>query len=243
MQIQAMISLSLGTLLPALTAMYAQKDWERLRASYLRGCRYILWLTMLVSCPVFVYAPELIRLFVGDLYQGAAPVMRMRLLLLPLMQTIGLLSPLTNATAQLREFCLATFVSQVIRLGVAIYLVKVLKMGAFGAALSMLLVVGFAIALVFWPLGLRMAHVTFGQFAREVLARGLLPMAVAVGGGFLVRGMVLPSSWLGLAAQGLFCCLLYIITLGLFCLDRNERGLGLRFWKWLGVTPALGPRP
>jgi O-antigen/teichoic acid export membrane protein len=92
MQIQAMISLSLGTLLPALTAMYAQKDWERLRASYLRGCRYILWLTMLVSCPVFVYAPELIRLFVGDLYQGAVPVMRMRLLLLPLMQTIALLS-------------------------------------------------------------------------------------------------------------------------------------------------------
>src|SRR5438046_2011589 len=54
MQIQVMISLSLGTLLPALTAMYAQKDRERLRASYLRGCRYILWLTMLVSCPVFV---------------------------------------------------------------------------------------------------------------------------------------------------------------------------------------------
>jgi len=79
---------------------------------------------------------------------------------------------------------MATFVSQVIRLGVAIYLVKVLKMGAFGAALSMLLVVGFAIALVFWPLGLRMAHVSFGQFAREVLARGLLPMAVAVDGGF-----------------------------------------------------------
>jgi hypothetical protein len=103
-------------------------------------------------------------------------------------------------------------------------------------------VVGFAIALVFWPLGLRMAHVTFGQFAREVLARGLLPMAVAVGGGFLVRGMVLPSSWLGLAAQGLFCCLLYIITLGLFCLDRNERGFGAALLEMVRSHSSLGPK-
>jgi O-antigen/teichoic acid export membrane protein len=238
LQLQALINLTIGIVLPALTAMHAQGNWEGLGAAYLRGSRYILWMTMLAACPLIVFARELILLYVGPKYLGAAPVIMLLLSLLPLAQTIGLLPPLASATAQLRQFCMTSLISQLLKLGLTLYLVGPLHMGATGCALSTTLVIGLAVMVGFWPLGLKLAHVSFGRFAREVLWRGLLPTCIAIGGGFIVRSFGLPLTWFFLGAQAALCGLIYVASLFAFCLDGEERGWGVRLLKYLRFEPS-----
>jgi hypothetical protein len=155
--------------------------------------------------------------------------------LLPFVQTIGLLSSLATATARIREFSLTGLVSQLIKLAVTLYVVGRLNLGAQGCASSTLAVIGLAVVAVYWPLGLRLAHVQFGSFARDVLWRGTLPAVVAIVGGLFLRQLQVPGSWVALGSQAALCCLLYTATL-LFCLGSDERTLLAQSWRMLKLN-------
>lgn len=239
LQIQALVNTAVGVFIPALTALHAQDDSKRLGEAYLRGCRYIIWITMLVACPLVIYGRELITLYVGPKYLGVVPVMTPLLLLLPLVQTVGLLSPLAAATAQLREFSLTSLVSQLLKLALTLYLVGYLNQGARGCALSTSVIIGLAVMVGFWPLGLKLARVKFGQFARDVLWRGLLPTAVALAGGWMLRSLHLPLGWFWLGAHAAVCCGVYGAVLIAFCLDGEERQWGLRLVRLPRTAAAM----
>jgi O-antigen/teichoic acid export membrane protein len=65
-----------GALFPALSRLSSPGDEARLRATFTRGMRLLLTLGGAVSLTLFVFAPELIRLFYGGAFGPSVPLLR-----------------------------------------------------------------------------------------------------------------------------------------------------------------------
>lgn len=217
-QIRQFSSVAQRPLMPPLTAMHATGSKDRLRNAYLRGGRYGLWATLFLSVPLIIYSQEIIRLYVGEKYGVAAIVIS--LLLVPYSVVYGhvMLPNFSIATGRMRPLALRVGAMQLINLLLTLYLVGVRRMGAVGSALSTCLVTTFAWPVLAWPLGLRMAGLSFSRWLRETLLPGLLPALPAAAVLGALKFVVRPSSWLGLGgcvACGLLC---YAVVLLVFCL-------------------------
>ncbi len=96
-------------------------------------------------------------------------------------------------------------------------------MGAVGSALATVLVAAAFQPLLMWPLGLKMAGVSFGTWLRETLGPGFLP---ALAGAAVLLGFrifVRPSDWLTLTGCAGLGCVFYAAVLLLFALNQYER--------------------
>jgi len=222
-QIQQFSHLVRVPLQPPLTAMHAMGAKERLRNTYVRGGRYALWATLLISLPLIVYRGELVALYVGEGYLTAATVMGLLLLLFPIAYGSVMTPMVAHATAQVRPLAIRRILMQVVRLLVAVYLVGVVGMGAVGVALSTLVVVGISQPLLLWPLGLRLAGVQLHLWIRETVRPGLVPGLAATAVWMGLKLLVGPESWLSLGGCAACGCLFYVAILMAFCLRPCDR--------------------
>ena len=165
--------------LPALTAMHSLADRARLRRTTLRGGRYGLWVSLLVACPAAIYSREFVHLYLGAGFADAAIVLSLFMAIFLFLGPTTLLPMLAMAMARVRDYHLVFFISSSAGLILTVYLVASQGLGAFGVALSLLIVTATAELLYFWPLELRLTGAGWRDFATDVLFRGLLPALVA----------------------------------------------------------------
>jgi O-antigen/teichoic acid export membrane protein len=222
-QIQIGSYLVRAPLQPPLTAMHATGQEERLRNTYLRGGRYALWASLLLSLPLIIYRKEIITLYVGNRFITAASVMALLLAIFPIAYGNVMFSHIAHAKAVVRPWATRAIITHSSNLVLTLYLVGVLRMGAVGSALGTFIPVLVVQPLLYWPMGWRLAGVRPRQWFKETVAPGFLPAVFAVCIWLGLRILVRPSSWLSLGLCALCGLVCYLIVLFVFCLQSYDR--------------------
>ncbi len=226
LQIQPFIIQASMPVQPALIAMHAGGQKERLAYTYMRLGRLAMWATLCVVVPFVVFGAEFFQLYLQERFPAYASAVVVAALLLayyPVLYATSGLARTAMATAKMRGMVLVDVAGQIANLALMAYLVGFAGLGAIGAALAIFLT-GMLTSLGLWPIGLRLLGLDFRRFARETLWPGLAPALAGMAACTVLRTVVRPSSWLEWGA----CCAagmaVYLVTLA-FCLqpaDRND---------------------
>jgi O-antigen/teichoic acid export membrane protein len=216
------------TVQPALTAMHAMGSDERLRRTYFRMSRYLLWVFLFFTVPGMVYNRELWDLYLGaDIVALKCPEAGIVLVLLMGKSFFVFAQPVLAqvALAKAKAGAMAVRVLAIEGSTVLViwYLVAFEDMGATGVALATLSVAAVGGPLLLWPFGLHLTGGKASEFLRETVLRGLIPAMCAAPvwvGLWLNRP---PQSWLeffGFCAAG---WVVYAAVLLIFLLEPHER--------------------
>jgi len=215
---------------PALIALYATGQSARLKNVYLRTGRYALLLIMALVTPGCIYSDALIHWYLGPKYyeyQSASTVMVLLLLTYPLQYGHLLLGRIVSASARVRPYALIFLISQMINLGLSIYFVWGLHLGAIGSALATLIVTAALMLFFFGPVAGRYLSFPLSSWLRETAIPGFIPTLF----GGIVWGalyfLIHPTGLVSLGLCGFFGLVVYTAAALAFSLGPDER-LGLK---------------
>ncbi len=222
-QIDSTVGLAAQTLQPAMTAMYALKDKQRLAETVLRGGRYAMWITLLVATPLTIYSASFIDLYLGETYSQASTIIILFMIIFPFTSPTALLPLTAIATKQVKEFFLPACAFQFAGLALMVGLLNLTNLGVFGVALSLTIITVLSQVIYFWALCLKIIGKSFNKFVQNVLVPGFSP---AIAGGIIwviLYSIRQPDSWAMLLIFSALGALIYILVLILFCLNKGER--------------------
>ncbi|RMF85674.1 MAG: hypothetical protein D6744_01075 [Planctomycetota bacterium] len=226
---------------PTLTALHATGEKRRLGNAFLRGSRYGLWIICLFAVPVMIYQRDLILLYLGEDYINAGTCMLLIFGQFPLYYSTLLLPRIAEATAKVRRMTIIGVSINALNIAMSFTLIRYLHFGAPGAALARLLAAIVALPFLV-PLALRLAGVSFGQWVRVTVIRGLMPAVVAAAVWLALELLVRPTNWITLGACTAAGAAVYLGVLLGFCLEPGEREDLRRLLTRLGVV-AETPEP
>ncbi len=209
---------------PAITAMHAKGDSAALQRAYLRGNRILLWIVFLPCVPLMVFGKPLAVLYVGEAYIAAGVVMFWVAVQVCVGRSSEMFYRVALASGRVRGFFLLVIGGSVALVIMMLLFVGYFDMGAIGAALA-LGVLALVSRLIHWPMGNRLAGVTFLQFWRESLWPVVLPVAASAAVCLWLNRVVAPDTWLELglcAASGGAAYLATLILVGLQAADRRD---------------------
>jgi O-antigen/teichoic acid export membrane protein len=204
-----------GPLIPAVSQLSAQSDPSQIRTIYLKGLRYLSWLTFAVCAGMVVYAHDFVALWLPPDFGEAATVLMLLAVgaAFSLPQTIGeaVLFGVSKHSWLLRFLA----VEAVARVILAVLLVQQYGLTGMAVAATATQVV---LYVVLYPIIIRRAlGVPLLATLRGLLFPGL-PAAVVVGATATILRLMIPSdSWPGLAGN--------VVIVGLIAV-----GVG---WKWV----------
>jgi O-antigen/teichoic acid export membrane protein len=221
-QIDQWTALLITPLHPVITGMHAIGAQERVRNVYTRGGRISLWAVLLLALPAIIYSKTIIYLYSAR-HADAAIVMSLSLACLALTAGTQMIWPLASATGRVRLTGASALISQLVVFACAAYVLKTLQWGAVGVVLTIFTVGLITSVAVIWPLGQRLAGITFGVFARQTLLPGLTPGCVASVVWVLLGIVWRPDSWGGLGACTLIGMIVYAGVLLTYCLEPLDR--------------------
>lgn len=220
--IQAFAAVGAAPLLPQLITMHATGRHEQMRRLYLRGGRYGLWVVLCITLPAMVYCRELITLYLGPEYIETAFVMILTLVTAMWGFSNWMLSHLCQAMDQMRPLAARIAFLQVLRVGLILYFVGWLGMGALGMA-GAGLIAAVAYGAISLPLGWRLVGVRAGQWFSEVMVKGSVPGAVALLVWLGLEILYPPSTWVTLGLCVGAGLLAYLAVLVFYSFDTYER--------------------
>jgi O-antigen/teichoic acid export membrane protein len=206
-------------LMPALTAMHAHDQQERLASAFLRGGRIALWVAMFLAVPAIVFSHDLFALYLGEKYAthaNAATVMAILLLTLPFSYPTAMLYRIAYARGEIRPLAIRALASQAGNLLLTLIFVGWFKMGAVGSAVATFMSFAIADPFLNWPLAMRTLQLSWRRFISHTLIPGLFPATLAaivglvctlLGDSSLVRAMVGIPICLGAYAIGVLLSL------------------------------------
>ena len=232
-------SAALTPLRPAMVSMYANNRSARFGDIFLQGGRWALWLTLFISVPLMVCGRELITLYVGAEFQLAGTVMLLVLLQYPVGQGVRMLFQVAEATANIRRLSVYLLAMSLFNLGLTLYLVGVLDMGALGSGIGSAVAALLFYPLLLWPLGFKLANVNVATWIRSTFVPGLLPAAVAVPVLIALRMVVPLDSWINLLACFAAASIAYLAVLWLAALRPEDRRELAAVRTKLAQTPLL----
>jgi len=239
-QINHWVDATSRPLYPIVTGMHAMGAKARLRSVYIRGGRINLWLVGFVSVPAMIYSRELIHLYVGPVYSDAAYVLVLTLAGFVLSAGNSMVWKLSTAMARVRPLGIGVLISHMIALGVTVYLVGWLHMGAVGAALAAFSVSAVTSVVFMWPLAFRLADVKFSVWVRETFIPGIMPACVGGVVWMVLRMAVIPASWRAIGFCVVVGWLCYVATLLRFSLAPVDRSDLMRILARMGPLSRLG---
>jgi O-antigen/teichoic acid export membrane protein len=230
-----------ATAQPAVTAMQATDQAERLRRAYFRVCRYSLWILFFFALPMIVYREELMAVWLREsysLYASAAVVMALLLSRAVVIFPNSALGMVAVAKEEVRAVAVRACIVSSANLALTFYLVGVHHMGAVGSALATWIVTFIGAPTLNWPLGLRLTGSTFGEWWKASVWPGLQPGLAAAPVWIAMHELFGVHGWLGLVVHGLVGAVAYVAVLVLFAASPAERADFLRFWRARGRAPA-----
>jgi PST family polysaccharide transporter len=162
-----------------------QNDPSRLRSHFLRGYGLFLSLVLPITLACGMFAEDIVRVFLGPQWSGAAPIFR---LMVPTVLVFALINPLGWLMLSLgyatRSLRIASLVAPVLLLGYAIGLRQGPHGVAAGFSISMVLL---AIPVIVWC---KYGTLISNSDVLKVIA---VPLISAVGGALIVWGL---GGWL-----------------------------------------------
>lgn len=221
--IESTVKLAASPLQPAITAMNALNDRDRLARTILRGGRYALWISMLIVVPLIIFSKEFILLYVGPEYSIAATVLVLFMTIFPFTQPTVLLATLALAKRELKPFFLPAFLFQLTGFIIMLVATRALAMGAVGVTFALAATTVLSQVLYFWRLCVKMTETSFLEFMRKTLVPGLLPSFAGALAWLTLRIAHPPHSWDALFVEGIVGSMVYTSVLVIICLDVAER--------------------
>lgn len=210
-------------LIPVFAGLYATGDTVRMRNTYLRMCRYRTWPILLVAAPAIVFSSDFMRLYIGEKYAMAGPVMA---LLIAARLVVDLNSPtriIAGACGALRGFALRQVATHSLNLALTLWLVVCLGKGALGSALATLAATAVLEPLLMWPFGWRLAETTLAVWLKEAAIPSLLPAVPAIGLCLFLKAIFGVPSWAHLIGYSGLAAAVYVVFLARYCLRDQDR--------------------
>lgn len=229
--IHQFIQIMTQPLVPVVTAMHATGDKVRLGNTFLRYGRYYTWTFLFFSVPLMIFRYEFIDLYVGEQFKLAGIVIL--LLLTESVLSLGafMLYTIAVATGRMKELAIRNLIIQLSNLGLTLYLVWGLKMGAYGSALSTFITHMIGGPLFEIPLALNIAQIKFKRYFLETVIPGNIPAIITVGLLFGLRYIKSPASWLELIFFSAIGCFCYVLVLFFFLQTNDKRDVAKMLTK------------
>ena len=202
-QLNSTVAEASMSLVPPLTAMHARGLTNEMRAAYLRGGRYALWLGMLLVVPAMVFHREIIELYLVGRYSQAGLVMAILLGVVPFEYGHLLIARLVTATATVKRYALCSLAMQLVNIVLTIVFVGYFRLGAVGSALATLAVAACLGPILIWPIGFQMVGLKLMAWVRWTFIPGIVPAIWGAVAWLGIHEVAQPQSWVSLAA----CCL------------------------------------
>jgi O-antigen/teichoic acid export membrane protein len=215
-----------STLFPAFSGMEARGERDKIEKYFIRSHRYLLVALIPAAFVLFVWAFEILRLWIGRDFASRATV---PLRILVIGYTIGSLAPPSGALLQAvgRPDLLTKLYLIELPVNIAIVWFLTSNFGLPGAALSYSLRT-IAETVVLWFILHRVVHFSWERFA-QVFVRPLLTIAVVVAAGLVIGEARLENHlaivWT-LLTLGVYCLCMFV-----FVLDREDKNLIFLFYK------------
>ena len=237
-QIDSVLSKMQEPLLPHMVAVHTTGGPASLRSLFIRGGRYSLWATLLVATPLIAFRQQLWALYLGsklEVYKAVPFVMLLLLVRYWIEMPIHLIGQVGYAMNRVRGLSLIVIASSICNLAVTIYFVHHLRMGAVGSAAGTLVAVVIWSLFVAWKYSLYLAGLKFGPWFKEAVWRGIVPSLIAGVVGWGLNRVVPPSTIFELLVAAAVVSAVYVFSIILFCLDKDEygqlKGVLARFWS------------
>ena len=212
---------------PVVYGMYARGEMDRIKNTYLRVGRYSLWAVLSLCVPGIVFRNEVITLYVGQEYIGAAAVMGVLLASGAAVYGTSLVATLAGATGKVKGLGLRTMLVHGGNLTVALVCVGALRMGAMGCAFGAAAGSVVLYPLFMWPLGLNLASASLREWFMKTLVPGVGPALVTLPIFVLAKTVVSADSWSGLVLSAAVGEVAYIaVVLLVFLQDADRADLG-----------------
>jgi O-antigen/teichoic acid export membrane protein len=226
-QITTLNGVMLQPFLPAVISLSALKQEGRIRNVYLRIGRLALWGSCGFVVLSLIYAYHAVDLYVGPEYGTAGTVLTLLVLGYPLAYGNVMVSQLAIAKNRPKSLAVPLLSLQVGNVALTLILVGYYQMGAIGSATATIVAAAVAHPLLLWPLGLRLAKVTFGEWLRRTVWPGLQPALVAAPVWVAARFIIQPTTWLSLILCGALGGVVYILAI-VFWASRPEDRADMR---------------
>ena len=226
-QIGALLQHLTAPIVPSLIGLNAMDEHDRMRNAYYRYGRYFIWANVMFALPLVIYRRELISLYVGPDFMTSATVMAILFVATFVCLGNDALPKMAIALGRMRAMALASVAMQAVNIGLTLYLVGVLRLGAIGSALGSAITAVTLEPLVELLIARRLLGIRVDHWLRRTVLPGFFP---AVGGSIVwlaIRRLDSPDSWLKLflysAAGGLIYIALVLLTFRKTERDRLER--------------------
>ena len=225
-QLQQLTTMAFRPLAPPLVAMWAKGETDRIRAVYLNGGRYALWLVAFVAFPAFVFGPKAVHLYLRDTKADVhltIQVMLIAMFVLTIRFGNIMMGRIANAAGRAKEACRIVLTSHAAVLAFMVLFIVYLHLGALGAALGMLAGNLIVIPCVALPYAFRLTGVSPSRWVRETFMPGLVPGLAASVAWWSLFLTLKPESWAGLFLCGLAGCPVYALVLYRIGMKPRER--------------------
>ena len=218
----------LGVTLPALTAMHATGQLDRLRHAFFRITRYVLWAFLLPTIPLIAYRHEFWYLFLKpEKYAlhgiGCATVMMLLLSKSLVVFPQPVMAQIVAARDQTRPMAIRVVILELINVLSALFAVIVLDAHAIGVAAITSAATLVTQPLILWSFGFRLVGTSLREWMRQTILPGLIPMAISAPVCFGLEWLAPPQNWFTLALHGAVGCTVFFAALVFFCLSPHER--------------------
>ncbi len=232
-------------LTPALMSMYAAADYDRIRNTYYRTGRWMLWFVMFFAVPLAVFHRQLVLLYVGSEFAPAGTVMLLLVLTFPMSYGNVLMPTLAQAYGQVKQQALRLVVVHTFNLAATLVLVGYFRMGAVGSALGTFVAWLLLQPMLHWPLGLSLARASWGEWMRKCLGPGCLPAVAAALVAAPIAGWAPLESWAALFAGVCVVSAVYLVVLWAGCLQAEDvrdaaRVMSAIRSRWQGAIAGAG---
>ena len=211
---------------PAITAMHAKGQHDRLSRTFVRLCRYALWILVFLALPLIVFRHEFFRLYLRESYAENVAATTVVVLLMARYVVIFpniVVGMVATARAEIRALAVRAVIMSAINLALTLYLVGVLEMGAIGSALATFLVTIVGAPLLMWPLGLKLSGTRFGPWVRNSIVPGLIPAVAAAPVWLALRFAIPPDDWFLFGVDVVLGAVVYVGVLLRFALRPQDR--------------------
>ena len=203
-RLRSSTTLPLSTAGPALTAMHATGQPDRLRRSYFRLGRYLLWAFSISIVPLLVYRREAWGLYLAEefeAYRSVVPISVFLLLRIFLQAPVPALAMVAVSQGRTRPMGLAALTVEGLNVVFVLLAILAFERGALGVAMA-LFGVGIVIyPLVHWRIGIRMTGARARDWISATLVRGGLPALAALPVWLGLRTWRSPDTWTALGLQ------------------------------------------
>ena len=219
------VQAAVAPLQPALTKKHSLEGLSALTELYYRGGKYHLWLLMIIAPPLIVFRYEIIELYVGHRFLAAGDVMMYLLLMYPFNYAGAMFYRLAHACGVIGEYSRIELLNSFVYFGAMAFAVVAFNSGGVGIALAGFITAVLMNILFFWPKGLRLIKGNFPDFIKKTMIPGCTPFLSGVAACYLMRLVLIPSTWLHILFFIAASCCVYIGTLYLFCTNTQDKQL------------------